>query len=77
MFQLMQEERRTKRRVLGFYHSHPNHPALPSATDLKAAHTWYTYIIISIIDRKPATMTAWRLNEDHTSFVEEELKVEM
>ena len=33
MFQLMQEERRTKRKVLGFYHSHPNHPARPSVYD--------------------------------------------
>jgi proteasome lid subunit RPN8/RPN11 len=73
MFKLMQEERRTKMRVLGFYHSHPNHPAKPSATDLKAAHAWYTYIIVSIMDRNPAAMTAWRLNEDHSSFVEEEL----
>jgi proteasome lid subunit RPN8/RPN11 len=75
MFKLMQEERRTRQRILGFYHSHPNHPARPSQTDLKAAHAWYTYIIVSILDGKPDAMTAWRLNPEHSSFVEEELTV--
>jgi proteasome lid subunit RPN8/RPN11 len=76
MFQLLREERATRRRVLGFYHSHPNHPALPSPTDLKAAHAWYTYIIVSIMDRIPAAMTAWNLNAEHSSFVEEEIVIQ-
>jgi proteasome lid subunit RPN8/RPN11 len=74
MFALMQEERRTRRRVLGFYHSHPNHPARPSDTDLKASHAWYTYIIVSILDGKPDAMTAWRLNDAQDSFVQEDIE---
>ena len=74
MFALMQEERRTKRRVLGFYHSHPNHPARPSDTDLKASHAWYTYLIISILDGRPDALTAWRLNDDQDSFVQEDIE---
>jgi len=74
MFALMREERRTKRRVLGFYHSHPNHPARPSGTDLKASHAWYTYVIVSILDGKPDATNAWRLNEEQSSFVQEDIE---
>ncbi len=64
MFKLMQEERRTGVKILGFYHSHPNHPALPSEYDRTWAMNWYTYIIVSIIDGSPAEMTAWSLDRD-------------
>lgn len=73
MFGLMQEERRTKRRVLGFYHSHPNHPAQPSFIDLAVAHSGYTYIIVSILQGKPADLTAWTLNEAGDAFVAEDV----
>jgi proteasome lid subunit RPN8/RPN11 len=68
MFALMQEERRTKRKVLGFYHSHPNHPARPSAYDREWASPWYTYIIVSVLDGHPADLTAWQLDDDRQAF---------
>lgn len=68
MFALMQEERRTKRKVLGFYHSHPNHPARPSAYDREWASPWYTYIIVSVMDGRPDDLTAWRLDDDRQAF---------
>ena len=74
MFALMQEERQTKRKVLGFYHSHPNHPAEPSIYDRDWAYPWYTYIIVSIQNGIPEKMTAWILNEDSTEFLEDEIK---
>ena len=64
MFQLMREERKTGKKILGFYHSHPNHPALPSEFDRTWAMNWYTYIIVSIMNSKPANMTAWVLDQD-------------
>lgn len=76
MFALMQEERRTRRRVLGFYHSHPNHPARPSVHDRDWASPWYTYLIISVLDGRPDAMTAWQLNDDRTQFVQETLKTQ-
>ncbi len=68
MFALMQEERRTKRKVLGFYHSHPNHPARPSAYDREWASPWYTYIIVSVLDGRPDDLTAWQLDDDRQAF---------
>lgn len=68
MFALMQEERRTKRKVLGFYHSHPNHPARPSLYDREWASPWYTYIIVSVIEGRPDALTAWRLDDDRQAF---------
>lgn len=34
--------------LLGFYHSHPEHPARPSATDLDLAQPNFVYVIVSI-----------------------------
>ena len=76
MFALMREERRTGRKTLGFYHSHPNHPAQPSEYDRDWASPWYTYIIVSIMDGRPAAMTAWQLDDDRLAFTAEELKIE-
>jgi proteasome lid subunit RPN8/RPN11 len=36
--------------VIGFYHSHPAGPAIPSETDCKAAVSWYTYVIAGLED---------------------------
>lgn len=73
MFQLMQEERRTKRKVLGFYHSHPNHPAIPSEFDREWASIWYTYIIVSIQSGEPAEMIGWQLNPESRAFLAEQI----
>ena len=73
LFRLLREERKTGRKVLGFYHSHPNHPAQPSVYDFKASHPWYTYIIVSIRDRMPQEMTAWTQDEGGRSFVPVEI----
>src|SRR5438874_4487946 len=34
--------------VLGFYHSHPDHPAVPSQYDLEHAWPVYSYIVVSV-----------------------------
>lgn len=73
MFRLMQEERSTKQKVLGFYHSHPDHPAQPSVYDREWASPWYTYIIVSILGGKPDVLTAWQLSDDRASFRPEEI----
>lgn len=54
--------------LVGVYHSHPNHPALPSETDRLAAMPGFTYIIHSIMDGEPADVTAWELEEDRSKF---------
>ena len=72
MFQLMREERKTGLKILGFYHSHPNHPAIPSEYDRTWAMNWYTYIIVSVLNAKPSNLTAWVLNEN-SEFQPEEI----
>ena len=76
MFQLMREERRTKRKVLGFYHSHPNHPARPSEYDRVWAMNWYSYIIVSIMQGEPGDLTCWQLTGDGLHFDPEPIETD-
>ena len=54
--------------LVGVYHSHPNHPALPSETDRLAAMPGFTYIIYSIMDGEPSDVSAWELEDDRSKF---------
>ena len=54
--------------VLGFYHSHPDHPARPSEYDRQHAWPFYSYVIVSIAKREPLDMTCWVLNEQTETF---------
>ena len=57
--------------ILGFYHSHPNHPAEPSAFDLDHAWPNLSYLIVSVRDRVPREMRSWRLRADRSGYHEE------
>src|SRR5207244_9717184 len=59
--------------LLGFYHSHPDHPARPSQYDLDHAWPFFWYVIVSIQQGVPEEMTSWRLREDRSAFDQEEL----
>lgn len=61
--------------LVGFYHSHPDHPARPSRYDLDHAWPVFAYVIVSVEDGEPAAMTSWRLREDRSAFEEEPLSV--
>lgn len=60
--------------VLGFFHSHPDHPALPSAFDLEHAWPYYTYLIVSVERGRVADARAWRLAPDRSRFEPETLE---
>lgn len=75
MFELLREERRTGRKILGFYHSHPNHPAKPSIFDRDWSTAWYTYIIVSVQNGTPKEITAWQLDEENNELREEEIEI--
>jgi proteasome lid subunit RPN8/RPN11 len=49
--------------LLGIYHSHPNHPAIPSEHDRVAAQPYFSYIIISVMQGRIDHIRSWRLNE--------------
>jgi proteasome lid subunit RPN8/RPN11 len=56
--------------LLGFYHSHPDHPARPSQYDLDHAWPTFAYIIVSVASGSAREMTVWWLKEDRSSFEE-------
>ena len=66
------EARASERRgtLAGFYHSHPDHPARPSATDLAQAWPNLTYIIVAVREGTPEDLKSWRLLEDRSGFEE-------
>ena len=60
--------------LLGFYHSHPDHPARPSQYDLDHAWPTFAYIIVAVADGSATDMTVWYLQEDRSRFEEGSLK---
>lgn len=50
--------------VIGFYHSHPDHPAVPSEYDRSHAFPFYSYIIVSVEKGKAGAFTSWELDKD-------------
>ena len=59
--------------LLGFYHSHPDHPARPSQYDLDHAWPSFSYVIVSVRQGVSGDMTSWRLREDRSAFDQEDL----
>ena len=62
-----------KLEIVGWYHSHPDHPAKPSQYDREHAWPWYSYVIVSVANGKPAEMTSWRLSDDRADYACEEI----
>jgi proteasome lid subunit RPN8/RPN11 len=56
--------------LLGFYHSHPDHPARPSQYDLDHAWPTFAYIIVSVANGAATDMTVWYLKDDRSTFEE-------
>ena len=66
------EQQATERgaELLGFYHSHPDHPARPSQFDLDHAWPNFAYVIVSVMSGVSRVMTVWFLREDRSQFDE-------
>jgi proteasome lid subunit RPN8/RPN11 len=56
--------------VLGFWHSHPDHPAVPSRLDTERAWQEYLYVIVSSSAEGTGAVRAWRLLPAGDGFVE-------
>jgi proteasome lid subunit RPN8/RPN11 len=56
--------------LLGFYHSHPDHPARPSQFDLDHAWPHFAYVIVSVMSGTARDMTVWFLRDDRSRFDE-------
>jgi proteasome lid subunit RPN8/RPN11 len=57
--------------LLGFYHSHPDHPAEPSEYDREYAWPGYSYVIASVSGENVEDMRSWTLKDDRSGYDEE------
>ncbi len=74
MFALMVEERNGGWTTLGFYHSHPDHPARPSQYDRDHAFEGYSYVIVSSRKDGTGNLTSWEVVENVPSFRAERIE---
>ncbi|MCJ7512193.1 MAG: M67 family metallopeptidase [Anaerolineales bacterium] len=61
--------------ILGVYHSHPDHPPLPSEYDCQWALPFYSYVITSVRQGRAVESRCWRLTEDRAEMVEQALEI--
>lgn len=61
--------------IVGYYHSHPDHPAQPSIYDREHAFPWYSYVIISVEAGRAGAYSSWTLSEDRTEFQSEAIEI--
>jgi proteasome lid subunit RPN8/RPN11 len=59
--------------VVGYYHSHPDHPARPSEFDREHAWPGVSYLIVSVMKKNVDDVRSWRLADDREHFEEEEI----
>ncbi len=61
--------------IVGFYHSHPDHPAVPSEYDREHAMPVFHYVVLRVASGVPGEITSWVLSEDRSKFERETLDV--
>ena len=57
-------------RLVGFWHSHPDHPARPSETDRQYAWEGLLTVVIAVLNGVPGALTAWDLPGNDLPFRE-------
>ena len=73
VFRAEQTARAAKLEVIGFYHSHPDHPASPSDYDRDHALPFYSYAIVAVEKGKAQELASWELSTDRTVFLPEKI----
>jgi proteasome lid subunit RPN8/RPN11 len=61
--------------ILGYYHSHPDHPAQASRFDTERAWAGYVYVIVAIQGGKPVDANAFVADQDGGPFHPEPLEI--
>jgi proteasome lid subunit RPN8/RPN11 len=75
LLRLQREVREAGQEIVGYYHSHPDHPARPSAFDAEHAWPWYSYLIVRIDRGRGADMASWVLDDERPLMHPESLDV--
>ena len=80
LIRIQRGARETGREILGYYHSHPDHPARPSETDRRIAAEGLSdgivYVVIGVEGGDKTTPTAWVFRDATQAFDPEPLAVE-
>jgi proteasome lid subunit RPN8/RPN11 len=74
LVKIQKEARDRQLQIIGIYHSHPNHIAVPSKFDRAIAWAEYSYIIVSTTSNQVNRVTSWQL-DDTKNFQHEEMKI--
>lgn len=69
------EARAAGQEIVGYYHSHPDHPARPSTFDTQHAWPWYSYLIVRIDRGRGADLASWVLDDAQPAMQPESLDV--
>jgi len=75
MLEAEKKARTLKLDVVGFYHSHPDHPARPSDFDREHALPFYSYIITAVEKGAAKEVTSWNLQDDRLEFIAEKVSI--
>ena len=80
LIQIQREGRKEGIEIIGYYHSHPDHPARPSETDRRVAAEGLSdgvfHVVIGVDKGTQGTPTAWVFRDQDQAFVEEPLEIE-
>jgi proteasome lid subunit RPN8/RPN11 len=68
-----QEADRCGLTLVGVFHSHPDHPEVPSEYDREWALPWFSYLITRVAEGQAVVSRAWRLRDDRSGFDEERI----
>jgi proteasome lid subunit RPN8/RPN11 len=61
--------------IVGYYHSHPDHPAVPSGFDTEHAWPWYSYLIVRVERGRGLEAASWTLDDEQPVMRPEPLEV--
>ena len=75
IFQVQKRARNLQLDLIGFFHSHPDYPAIPSECDRSQAWEIYSYPIISVVRGKVSDFKSWVLDREGV-FQPEEIKID-
>ena len=74
LLRIQREARDAGREILGFYHSHPDHPARPSETDrwiaAEGLSDGVVHVVVGVEGGERATATAWVFHDATQAFAE-------
>ncbi len=75
MLEMDKISRKEDLEILGFYHSHPNHPAIPSSFDINASWPYYSYVILSVKGNNITDIKSYLMPDKNSTPIVEEVTI--